>query len=317
MSGKKSGYRIKSKLKADVFELPVKLVSKLSDMGENELKIFLTLAMLEKSEGAVDEDKLLSALDEYGIEKSEISEVFAFLRGAGLIEKASVKSEEVQQEPKEEPKKEHRPTSRVTYTSKQLAQAVSNSDFKELVEYASRRLGKTFNTSELATLYSFKDYLALPCDVIMLGIEHCVNEGKGSLRYIEKLLIDFADKEINTYQKVEAYIKKREDYLSFEGKIRKMMGLGTRTLTSKEITFIGQWQVWEISFELIKLAYDKTVEKTGKVSMSYMHKIIESWHTSGFKTVSEVEKGDKKPSCESATFDPEEFFRAAVEKSKR
>ena len=313
MSGKKSGYRIKSKLKADVFELPVKLVSKLSDMGENELKIFLTLAMLEKSEGSADEEKLISALDEYGIEKSGISEVFAFLRGAGLIEKVTLKAEEV----KEEPKKEHKPTSRITYTSKELAEAVTKSDFKAVVEYASRRLGKTFNTSELATLYSFKEYLSLPCDVIMLGIEHCVNEGKGSLRYIEKLLIDFADKEINTYQKVEAYIKKREDYLSFEGQIRKMMGLGTRTLTSKETTFIGQWQVWEVSSELIKLAYDKTVEKTGKVSMNYMHKIIESWHTSGFKTVSEVEIGDKKPTSESSTFDPEEFFKAAVEKSMR
>ncbi len=313
MSGKKSGYKIKSKLKSDVFELPIKVVSKLSDMGENELKIFLTLAVLEKSDSCISEEELSSALDENGIDKSELSEVLAFLRGAGLIEKATLKNDEV----KEEPKKEHKPTSRITYTSKELAVALSNADFKEVVEYASRRLGKTFNTSELATLYSFKDYLSLPCDVIMLGIEHCVNEEKNSLRYIEKLLIDFSDKEINTYQKAENYIKQRENYLSFEGKIRKMMGIGARTLTAKEKAFVSQWQLWEVSLELIKLAYDKTVEKTGKVSMSYMHKILESWQTSGFKTVDEVEKGDKKPVSESATFDPEEFFRAAVEKSKR
>ena len=317
------GYKIKKKLLDDTFAIPRKLLSRLSEAGSCELKIFLIMASME-TDDAITEDAIVAELERAGVSSCDLSEGLAFLRGAGLIEKSSVKKGEAstsyQKEEKEKKEKlekheeKHKSLSRPTYTSKQLAEAASGGGFRELVEWASNRLGKTFNTSDLSTLYSFSDYLCLPDDVIMLGIEHCVSEGKASLRYVEKLLIDFADREINTYQKAEEYILKRTNYLSFEGKMRAMMGLGQRALTSKEKAMLSAWQEWQSSEELIRLAYEKTVEKTGRVSMSYMHKILESWHISGFKTVSEVETGDKKPSTDSS-FDPDEFFKAALEKS--
>lgn len=320
------GYKVKKKLMDDTFSVPRKLISRLSEAGSCELKIFLIMASLETDE-AITEEELINELERAGVSSCDLSEGLAFLRGAGLIEKSSAKKSDspssYQKEKKEEKHEkhekheEHRSFSRPSYTSKQLAEAASGGNFRALVEWASNRLGKTFNTSDLSTLYSFSDYLCLPDDVIMLGIEHCVSEGKGSLRYVEKLLIDFADREINTYQKAEDYILKRTNYLSFEGKMRTMMGLGQRTLTSKEKAMLSAWQEWQSSNELIKLAYERTVEKTGRVSMSYMHKILESWHISGFTTVAEVESGDKKPQPENSSFDPEDFFRVALEKSMK
>ena len=316
----KTGYRIKKKLLSDTFSIPRKLISRLSEAGECELKIFLVLASLETEEYLTEED-ILEELEKAGVSACDFSEGMAFLRGAGLIEKSTVRAKErsvkpeEKEEKKEEKKEEHRPSSKPSYTSKQLAEAVKDGDFRQMVEWASGRMGRTFNTSDLSTLYSFCDYLCLPCDVVMLAIEHCVSEGKASLRYVEKLLIDFADREINTYQKAEDYIIGRKNYLSFEGKMRTMMGLGQRSLTSKEKSMLTQWQEWEMPEELIKLAYEKTVEKTGHVSMSYMHKILESWHASGFKTASDVERGDKKPTDGSSTYDLDDFFKAAVESS--
>lgn len=319
-------YRIKKKLNNDTFSVPRKLISRLSEAGECELKLFLIMASMEAEEGIAFTD-LISELEKAGVSSCDIMEGLAFLRGAGLIEKCTSKPKEVpvQTEAKEEeavPKPttattEHHPSSKPSYTSKQLAAAASQGEFKGLVEWASSRLGKTFNTSDLSTLYSFCDYLCLPGDVVMLGIEHCVSEGKPSLRYVEKLLIDFADRDINTYQKAEEYILQRRSYLSFEGKIRTMMGLGQRALTAKEKTMISQWQTWQMPDELIKLAYEKTVEKTAKASMSYMHRILESWHTAGFTTVAQVEKGDVKPSDTASTFDPDDFFKAALESSMK
>ena len=324
----KTGYRIKKKLLSDTFSIPRKLISRLSEAGECELKIFLVLASLETEEYLTEED-ILEELEAAGVSSCDFSEGMAFLRGAGLIEKSTAKTKEraekaekeekkevkTEREDKDENKSEHRPSSKPSYTSKQLAEAVKNNDFRQMVEWASGRMGKTFNTSDISTLYSFIDYLCLPCDVVMLAIEHCVSEGKASLRYVEKLLIDFADREINTYQKAEEYIIRRKNYLSFEGKMRTMMGLGQRSLTSKERSMLTQWQEWEMPEELIKLAYEKTVEKTGHVSMSYMHKILESWHTAGFRTAADVERGDKKPAEGGSTYDLDDFFKAAVESS--
>lgn len=305
-----ASYRIKKKLKEDVFALPKKFISKLAEAGEAEIKIFLALASLDRGDDYLDESELLSLSSEYGVGEEDFAEGLAFLRGAGLIEKPSRKTAEKKEEKKSVP-------ARPAYTAKELAKEAESSEFKELVEYASRRLQKTLGPSDIHTLYSFHDFLCMPYEVIMLAIEHCASEGKGSLRYVEKLLISFADSEINTYDKAEEYIMRRKKYLSFEGKIRGLLGLGERTLTSKEKNFVSEWQEWSIPFDMIKLAYDKTVEKTGKVSMSYMHRIFESWRASGFKSVDEVTRGDVKPKDSSESFDLDEFFKAAVEKDMK
>lgn len=322
-------YKLKKKLMDDTFAVPRKLISRLSEAGSCELKIFLIMASMNAEDG-ITESELFSELERAGVSTCDVAEGLAFLRGAGLIEKGTAKKQAVPDTEESRPqtevntntvKKEAAPVSGFTpsakpsYTSKQLAEAAKSREFKEFLDWASKRLGRTLNTSDVSTLYSFHDYLCLPYDVVMLGIEHCVSEGKASLRYIEKLLIDFADKDINTYEKAETYIIRRAEYLSFEGKIRTLMGLGQRTLTTKEKAMLSQWKEWQMSDEMIKLAYEKTVEKTGKASMSYMHKILESWHTSGFSTVSQVERGDVKPS--NSSFDVEDFFRIAVESSRR
>jgi len=58
-------------------------------------------------------------------------------------------------------------------------------------------------------------------------------------------------------------------------------------------------EVWvkdyRFSLDIIKLACEKTVENTGKVSLSYAEKILSSWHKKGVKSVEDAEKADEKP----------------------
>ena len=39
---------------------------------------------------------------------------------------------------------------------------------------------------------------------------------------------------------------------------------------------------------MIRTAYEKTVNNTGKISMPYMNTILTSWHSKGIKTVSQI-----------------------------
>ncbi len=311
-------YRIKKKIMNDTFEVPRKLISKLSEATENDLKLFLLMAVNAEND-AVDTDILGTELENAGIPPEAVGEGLAFLRGAGLIEKASAKrTQKAESEQAAEltgEKVRPTPSQRPSYTAAQLAAAAENTTFKELVNWASARLGKMFGNAELEILYSFKDYLCLPDDVIMLAIEHCATQGKASLRYIEKMLIGFADKDINTYQKAEEYILNQKKYISFESVVRQIIGIESRALSSKEKSMVSKWCEWQISDELLRLAYDKTVDNTKKFSPDYMHKIIESWHTLGFKTVAEVNSGDTRPKSNSS-YDTEDFFRIALERSK-
>ena len=43
--------------------------------------------------------------------------------------------------------------------------------------------------------------------------------------------------------------------------------------------------------ELIRLAYDRTVEATGKVSFAYIDKILAAWAAKGITTVQAAEAG--------------------------
>lgn len=329
---RKLRFRLRQKPGEKGIFLPESVLKSLTNATESELKLLIILAKEGRDKDYLSESDILPACENAGIDKDSFVEALAFFRGAGLVEneekEASVpakpiaESKEAVVVTKDEssPAREtRRSVSRPkSYTSLELAGAAENREFLELVDFTAVTLKKTLNRSDITTLYSFVDSLLLPYDVIMLGIEHCVTEGKMSLGYVEKLLCDFADREINTYELAEEYIRTRALYKSFEGKIRTKLGLGQRSLTAKEKAMIATWQTeWKTSDELLDLAYEKTVEKTGKASMSYMNKILENWYTAGFKTRAEVEMGDVKPSISGeSSFDPDEFFRIAVEHSK-
>ena len=316
MSDTEKSYRIKKKLMEDTFAVPRKLIKRLSEATHNDLKIFLALAALEDTEDYYTEEALFSEVSEY-VTEAEFSEGLAFLRGAGLLEQPrGTRKKAEKKEEKEAPTR--KAPHRSAYSSEFLAVEAKSTEFGELVNYATMRLGKSFSTAELSTLYSFKDQLLLPFDVIMLGIEHCASEGKASIRYIEKFLINLSDRGITDYESAEEYIRQRNAYLSFEGKIRRLAGIDKRTLTSREKAFISAWQEMNFPFDMIKLAYDRTVDNTKEFSMRYMNKILENWKNAGFKTVKEAESGDMKPEALSNgdSFNLDDFFKAAVERNQ-
>lgn len=313
MARRKLRFRLRQKEGEKGIFLPESVLKSLTNATESELKLLILLAKEGRDKDYLSENDLLPACEKAGIDKVTFTEAMAFFRGAGLVEEepseAQTKSPEKQSPPTAKP---HSPV----YTSIELADAAAKKKFSELVEFARQRLNKSFNRTDIATLYSFVDSLLLPYDVIMLGIEHCVTEGKSNLRYVEKLLIDFADNEVNTYERAEQYILSRAEYKSFEGKIRKLLGIGQRALTGKEKNFISCWQTeWKCSDELIDLAYTKTVDKTGNANMGYMNKILENWHNAGFTTCEQVEAGDIKPVSDS-DFNPDSLFTKAVSRTR-
>ena len=322
MARRKLRFRLRQKPGEKGIFLPESVLNSLATATEAELKLLMLLAKEGRECEYLSESDLLPVAESAGIDKDTFNEAMAFFRGAGLVENEietkpevrKIKTDEKQEEILPTPRRRHTPS----YSSAQLAGAAEDREFLELVEFAARSLGKSFNTHDVSTLYSFVDTLCLPYDVIMLGIEHCVTEGKMSLRYVEKLLIDFADREINTYEKADNYIRARIAFKGFEGKIRTLLGLGQRSLTAKEKTMLTAWQnEFKTPDALITLAYERTVEKTGKASMSYMNKILENWHEAGFKTVEDVEVGDKKSeSANTSSFDPDEFFKTAISRTR-
>lgn len=307
--------------------LPGEILEHIENASENEIRFLL--AVSPHLSGGKEEEELLSLVSDR-FEREEALLALAFWRGCGVIKTdARKKSPSAQRaralpEKREEPEKSE-PAKKVIdvdeapfYSSKDLADAAEKMpEFKNLVSFAEERLEKVLNTSELAKLYSFLDYLKLPADVVMLVMEDCCSQGKKSLRYLSKVLLSFADEEINTYEKAEAYFLAKKERTGYERYVRNLFGIGDRKLSRPEAECVLAWKEnFGYGEEMLDAAYEKTVAAAKNPTIKYMHKILESWHSAGIRTPDAIQaapQGEKAPK----SYDLDDFFEKAVASGRK
>jgi DnaD/phage-associated family protein len=95
-----------------------------------------------------------------------------------------------------------------------------------------------------------------------------------------------------------------------------------RELTTKEKRYVNSWTVtFGYGMEVIRLAYELTVDKIGEPSLNYANAILESWNAKGLKTEDEVkaqieaEAEAKGEPVAGKSFDSADFFEAALRRS--
>jgi len=207
---------------------------------------------------------------------------------------------------------------RPNYHPSDIAAAIErDKDLKTLYKVAQTLLGKTLSTTEVQILYSLYDYYGFPIAVAMELITYAAKIDKRNMRYIEKMAIDWAENGILTHDDAEKYIDKLEKRAKREYKIKQSLGLHTRELTEKEKKFVGLWaNDMRVPFELMPLAYQRTVEATGKLSLAYMNKIFENWANAGIKTSAQVEAQDLDWKTKSQTNNGENSVSNNIKSSK-
>lgn len=183
---------------------------------------------------------------------------------------------------------------RPSYKSDEIdAAAEKNQILSGMFYKAESILGHLLSGNETELLYSFYDWLGLPCEVIVMLLSYAAKNGKTGKRYLETVAIDWADKGIDTFDKAEEYISQLEEMHSNEYRIRSVLGIYDRALTQTEKKYIKAWtEDLKVNPDLVALAYDRTVENTGKLSWAYMNKILTSWHDSGITDREGVERED-------------------------
>lgn len=309
-------YRLEKEYPDAVAAVPLAIAEKIEDASENEIRIFLMLLPLLREGSLEDEDAVAHLALRF--RREEVLSALAFWRGCGMLVTAAT-GEKRSLPAVKEAKKVIDADEAPFYTSEDLAKAAEEQkDFKSLVAFAEERLEKVMNTSELARLYSFLDYLKMPADVVMLVIEDSAAVGKKSLRYITKLLTVFLDEGIDTYDKAEAYFARRKEKNAYEAIVRELFGLGTRKLTKAEDDCVSAWRGrFGFGREMLEAAYEKTVASAKNPSIKYMHKILEGWYQDGVTTPEEIEKNRETKAKAEKSFDSEDFFQSAVSKGRK
>lgn len=194
------------------------------------------------------------------------------------------------------PKSQHIRSTRPAYSQKEINTAAKeDKQISGMFYQAETILKKALSPSETELLFSFHDWLGLPVEVILMLLSYAAKKGKTTKRYLETVAIDWADKGIDNFEAAEAYVSELEATDSAENKVRSILGIYNRGLSSTERKYIKLWvNELKIPTELISLAYDRTVEYTGKLSWSYMDKLLQSWIANGCTTVDDVKAADEK-----------------------
>ena len=172
--------------------------------------------------------------------------------------------------------------------------------FAAVVQEAQKVLGHVLSSSDLKRLFGIYDYLALPPEVILMLLNHCVSTSKSrrpSMRYIEKEAYVWANREILSLEQAEEYIRRQKSLREASNRVKEALGIRGRELTPTETKYITSWLGMGFEQEAILIAYDRTVTSTGSLKWPYMNKIICSWHEKKLHTPEEIEAGDgrKRP----------------------
>jgi len=190
---------------------------------------------------------------------------------------------------------------RPQYTVEELALYRQQSpEIARLFRHAEKALVKMLTYHDLNILFGFYDWLRLPVDVVVYLLSYCAEGGHHDLRYMEKVALDWADRNIKSLEAAEAYTA------TFSKEFRDIMAsLGNPgdIPTSTQRKHIDKWtKEYGMSLELVLAACEKAEPYAGKSKLAYIDKIMTRWNNEDIRTLEAVE------------IDAEKFKNAANER---
>ena len=172
--------------------------------------------------------------------------------------------------------------------------------FSALCDAVENLLGKKLNTTELKSLYTLYDHLALPMEVLLTLVNWCCEEmerkyGPGRKPFMSQIKKEgfiWARKGIDTLEKADAHMQRLTSLRSRESEVLRLLDITPRPLVDREKTYISAWDDMGFDNEAIRMAYERTVLKKQSMDWGYMNGILRRWHEKGLHTAAAIAAGD-------------------------
>lgn len=170
----------------------------------------------------------------------------------------------------------------------------SSPETQMLFNEAEKMFGRPLHQSERQTIIQLSAHYGLPGDVSLMLLGYCFRLNKATPAYISKVAENWVNEDIMTVQLADEKIRTLEKQTSIEKRICEALGI-VSNLSANNRAFIKTWALdWGFGEDMIMLAYDKTLDGTGKWSFAYANKILETWKDKAITTPQEVEKADEE-----------------------
>ncbi len=173
-----------------------------------------------------------------------------------------------------------------------MSRLTSDEAFKQLIYIAQKYLNKLLTPTDCQILGNLYSNLGLSGELLEYLIEYCVQNHHTSLRYMEKVALDWHKRGIKDVEQARASSR---GYTKGAFAVMKAMGLSDRSPAEIESKFIEKW-FWDYGFtrELVAEACSRTIRQIHKPSFDYADRILRDWKDSGVKSFRDVAELDKK-----------------------
>lgn len=271
----------------EILSMPAQAARRLVEAGEGDCAL-LYLALLDGD----DTRKAQQALH-WGDDR--MASAYGRLAELGMVSAESAPAPEKKKDPAE---------GLPEYSRKDITDALEHEpEFCQLYHEVERLLGRPFGDTDLQSLYTIYDGLALPPEVICLLVNHKIHvlrhqtQKTGAMPRMSQVKSEaFRWKRLglDTVEAAENYLRRQERVDRREWAILSAVGVEKqRPAVEGERKYIDSWVELGISDELVAMAYERTVYQKGDMNWPYMNKILLCWHQAGWTTPEQVKAGDK------------------------
>lgn len=208
-----------------------------------------------------------------------------------------------------------------------LSAMESEAPFRPLCRAVESCLGRPLGETDLRTLYTIYDFLALPPEVILMLAHWCGAEserrfGAGRrprMGELKKEAFRWKRLGLDTVDSAEDFLRRQQELAGRERELLPLLDIRDRLPVSREREYLASWVDMGFADDAIRLAYERTVFRKGQLNWAYMNSILKRWHGAGLHTAAQVRAGDSPPPAPAAPIRPSrppEDRRAGVERMK-
>lgn len=151
-----------------------------------------------------------------------------------------------------------------------------NKAIKLMMEEVEKLFGRSLSSTEVRELLSWmQDYKVTP-EVIIFGVKYCIEKGKHSLKYIEKVVLGWAEKGLQTVDQVQEVLQEMDQKYYQYKRVLKALGF-SRNATEAEKEMMDLW------FDQMGYSMERVIEACTKTAgipnpnFKYVNSVLENW----------------------------------------
>ena len=158
-----------------------------------------------------------------------------------------------------------------------------------LLREAQLKFARNLKQNESQLLVSLYDDYGMDVSVILLLLSYVAREGKCNLSFVKKTATQWLSAGVETVMDAEGIIADSAKQNLAWNIVQNAFGIEKRNPSTKELEYSNLWvNEWKIGVDLLKAAYDVCIDSKTKLSMPYVAKVIESWHSQGITSAQDA-----------------------------